>query len=167
MLAIRPLPLSIMKYKLFTTSAYLVAQLFGRETAEEMREFLCAVIQENRIYCRSSIFLDVRSSRPLFHTERLGLFDYFKDLASDTSCKIALLGDTRDLCISQEYVALLAQQQGLNVRSFRDWAAALEWLNEQRRLQDRRRQMEQRPQQERRGQMEERRGRRSPPTLSS
>lgn len=148
-----------MKYKVSATSAYLVAQLFGRETAEEMREFLRAVVQENGTYRRSSIFLDVRSSRPLFHNERLGLFDYFKELAGDPSCKIALLGDTRDLCISHEYVALLAQQQGLNVRSFRDRAAVLEWLNERRRLQDRRRQTERRHQQERRGQLEERRGR--------
>jgi len=142
-----------MKYTVSEKSGYLFAQLFGRETAGEMQEFLRAVVQENRTYRRSSIFLDVRSSRPLFHSERPGLFDFFKELAGDPSCKIALLGDTRDLCICHEYVALLAQQQGLRVRSFRDRAAVLAWLNE------RRRQTERRHQQERRGQLAERRGR--------
>ena len=136
-----------MKYSVSEQSGYLAGLLFGRETAAEMHEFLRAVVQENRTYRRSSIFLDVRSSRPLFHNERPGLFDFFKELAGDPSCKIALLGDTRDLCISHEYVALLAQQQGLRVRSFRDRAAVLAWLNERRH------------QQERRGQLEERRGR--------
>ena len=139
-----------MKYNVSEKSGYLFAQLFGRETAAEMQEFLRAVVQENRTYRRSSIFLDVRSSRPLFHSERPGLFDFFKELAGDPSCKIALLGDTRDLCICHEYVALLAQQQGLRVRSFRDRAAVLAWLNER---------PERRHQQERRGQLEERRGR--------
>lgn len=147
-----------MKYKLSATSDHLVAQLFGRETAEEMREFLHAVIEENRIYRRSSIFLDIRSSRPLFHTERLGLFDYFKELAGGPSCKVALLGDSQDLCISHEYVALLAQQQGLHVRSFRDRAAVFKWLDGRRRSHDRRRRTDLRQPDERRGQLERRRG---------
>jgi len=91
-----------MKYNVSEKSGYIVGLLFGRETAGEMHEFLRAVVQENKTYRRSSIFLDVRSSRPLFHNERPGLFDFFKELAGDPSCKIALLGDTRDLCISHE-----------------------------------------------------------------
>jgi len=133
-----------MKYNVSEKSGYIVGLLFGRETAGEMYEFLRAVVQENRTYRHSSIFLDVRSSRPLFHNERPGLFDFFKELAGDPSCKIALLGDTRDLCISHEYVALLAQQQGLRVRSFRDRAAVLAWLNERRHQQERRGQLEER-----------------------
>lgn len=133
-----------MKYNVSEKSGYIVGLLFGRETAGEMHEFLRAVVQENKTYRRSSIFLDVRSSRPLFHNERPGLFDFFKELAGDPSCKIALLGDTRDLCISHEYVALLAQQQGLRVRSFRDRAAVLAWLNERRHQQERRGQLEER-----------------------
>ncbi len=148
-----------MKYSITPESACLVARLIGRETAEEMREFLRAVASENRTYQRSLFLLDVRASTPLFHIERLGLFDCFKELSSGPSCKIALLGDSRDLCISHEYLALMAQQQGLNVRSFRDRVTAFDWFKDQHWRQDRRHQKERRQLQERRGQPHERRGR--------
>ena len=139
-----------MKYKISVKSDHLLAQMFGRETAEEMQAFLRAVVLENKTCRRPFVFLDVRASRPLFNVERPGLFDCFKELSSVPSCKIALLGDTEELCISQDYLALLAEQQGLNVRSFRSKAAVFGWLNERRQRQDRRLRQEQRQQQERR-----------------
>ena len=147
-----------MKYKINAKSDHLLAQLFGRETAEEMQEFLRAVVLENRTSLRPFVFLDIRASRPLFNVERPGLFDCFKELSGVPSCKIAMLGDTEELCISHDYLVLLAEQQGLNVRSFRSKAAVLGWLNERRKRQDRRLKQERRRQQERR-QHQLRRGR--------
>jgi len=141
-----------MKYTITSASSYLVAQLIGCETPGQMREFLRAVVAENRTYRHPLILLDVRSSRPLFQdVERLRLFDSFKQLSAVPSCKIALLGDTRELCLSHEYLVVMAQQQGLNVRSFQNRAAMFNWLNEQRRAQDRRLRNERRQWQERRG----------------
>jgi len=147
-----------MKYKIFAKSDHLLAQMSGRETAEEMQVFLRAVVSENKTSRRSFIILDIRSSRPLFNVERPGLFDCLKDFSGVPTCKIALLGDTEELCISQDYLALLAVQQGLNVRSFRSRAAVFGWLNERRKRQDRRRRQERRQAQERR-QEQIRRGR--------
>ena|SRR5258706_4472912 len=145
-----------MKYRISAKSTYLLAQLFGLETAEEMQEFLRAIVLENKTYRRPFIFLDVHASRPLFNVERPAIFDCFKELSSVTSCKIALLGDTRELCISHEYLALLALQQGLNVRSFRSKTAVFGWLNEQRQQRDRRLRRDRRDQ-SRRSQPHERR----------
>jgi len=141
-----------MRYRITAKSEFLVAQLFDRDTAEETQEFLRAVVLENKTQRRRLVLLDIRSSRPLFHDpERLGLFENFKDLSFDRSCRIALLGDTKELCISHEYLTLLAQQRGLNVRCFRDRAAALKWLH------DRRREDERRHKEERRSPLEEQR----------
>lgn len=139
-----------MKYKITVKSDYLLAQMSGRETAEEMQAFLRAVVVENMSFQRSFIFFDVRASRPLFNVERPGLFDCFRDLSGVPSCKIALLGDTEELCISHDYLVLLAEQQGLNVRSFRSRAAVFGWLNERRQRQDRRLRQERRRRAERR-----------------
>jgi len=141
-----------MRYKLTAKSDYLLAQMSGRETAEEMQAFLRAVVLENKNCRRQFIFLEVRGSRPLFNVERPGFFECFKELSSVPSCKIAMLGDSEELCISQDYLALLAEQQGLNVRSFRSRAAVFGWMNERRRRQDRRRRQERRLEQERRRQ---------------
>jgi hypothetical protein len=141
-----------MKYKILAKSDHLLAQMSDRQTAEEMQAFLRAAVAENKTCQRSFIILDVRSSRPLFNVERPGLFDCFREFSSVPSCKIALLGDTEELCISHDYLALLAEQQGLKVRSFRSRAAVFGWLNERRLRKERRLRQERRQQEERRQQ---------------
>lgn len=116
----------------------------SRETGEETREFFRAVILEYIKYQHSSVLLDLRSSRPIFHVGPHGFLEFFRMLADGSSCKIALLGDARDLHVSHEYIALLARQQGMNVQSFRDEAAALLWLRERRQQQERRQMHERR-----------------------
>ena len=148
-----------MKYKISAKSDHLWSQLFDRETAEEMQEFLRAVVRENKTFRRPFVFLDIRGSRPLFNVERPGLFDCFKELSGVPSCKIAMLGDTEELCISHDYLVLLADQQGLNARSFRSKAAVFGWLNERRRRQDRRLRQERRLRTERRQRQERRQNR--------
>jgi hypothetical protein len=138
-----------MRYKITAKSEFLVAQLFDRDTAEETQEFLRAVVLENKTQRRRLVLLDIRSSRPLFHDpERLRLFDDFKELLFDRSCKLALLGDTKELCISHEYLTLLAQQRGLNVRSFRDRVVAFKWLHDRRQREERRHKQGRRSRQE-------------------
>lgn len=139
-----------MKYRISVKPDFLLAQLSGRNTAEEMQEFLRAVVREYKSSRRPFIFFEIRASRPLFNVERPALFDCFKELSAIPSCKIAMLGDTEELCISQDYLALLAVQQGLNVRSFRTRSAVIGWLNERRERDERRERRERRLQQERR-----------------
>jgi len=126
-----------MDYDITAEPGYLRARLSGRETVEETREFIHAVVRENQEHNRAAVLIDVHASRPVFHSES-GLLDYFKALSRNSSCMIALLGDTADLRLSHEYLALLARQQGLNVWSFRTEAAALKWLTERHHAEERR-----------------------------
>jgi hypothetical protein len=128
-----------MDYWITAEPGYLRARLFERETVEETREFIRAVVRENREHRSPAIVLDIRSSRPIFHFEPDGFFEYFKKLWGDSpACRIALVGDTEELHLSHEYLELLARQQGWNVRSFRDAAAAHKWLADRREHDDRR-----------------------------
>jgi hypothetical protein len=136
-------------YKITAEPGYLRAELFERETVEETRAFLDAVVRDNANHRRSSILILVRASKAVFQLVAHGLMEYFEDLSATSPGQIALVGDTRDLHLSHEYIALIAQQHGLNVRSFRDEAAALAWLNDRRHPQDRRLQPERRQQQRR------------------
>src|SRR5689334_9036196 len=90
-------PRRAMKYRITTKPDHLLAHLSGRETAEEMQEFLRAVVAEGKASRSPFIFLDIRASRPLFNVERPGLFDCFRELSAAPSCKIAMLGDTEEL----------------------------------------------------------------------
>ena len=117
-----------MEYKITVEPDYLRAELFNRETMEETREFLQIVAVSAIKHERSSVLISVRSSSPVFTVERSGFFAYFKRFAADPSHKIALLGDSVDLGISHQYVELIGRQNGANVRSFRNEAAALQWI---------------------------------------
>jgi len=131
-----------MRYEISTEARYLRARMSDRETGEETREFFRAVILEY-IKCQgSSILLDLRSSRPIFHAKPHGFMEFFRMLAEGSSCKIALLGDAKDLHMSHEYIAMLARQQGMNVQSFGDERSALLWLGERRERHERRHQHE-------------------------
>ena len=128
-----------MDYWITTEPEYLRARLVGRETVEETQEFVRAVALENSTRRRAAILCDIRLSRPIFHVEPREFFDCFRKLAGDSSSRIALLGDTPELRLSNEYLAFLAQQRGLNVVSFPGEAAALKWLTGRQQGQERRR----------------------------
>jgi hypothetical protein len=135
-----------MGYRITLDRGALRAELFARETVEETKAFFQAAIsaaRESRCPC---ILISVRSSKPIFQVERHGLIGYFRELAV-TSPRIALLGDSRDLRLSHEYVELIARQHGLNVRSFLDETAAFQWFKDPRQGQERRRPQERRSQQ--------------------
>ena len=139
-------PWSAMGYRVALDRGVLRAELFGRETVEETKTFFQAVLRASRETRCPRILISIRSSKPVFQLERHGLIEYFRELA-DTSRRIALLGDSRDLRLSHEYVELIAGQHGLNVRSFLDEAAAHRWFEDPRRERERRRPLERRGQQ--------------------
>ena len=116
-----------MKYSIEARDGYLHAALSGRETAEQMREFLLAVHAASKEHDLPRIVMAVRRSRAVFKPEDYGLNGYVNALVTP-ACQIALVGDTRELHTAHEYIEMVARQQGVNVRAFRDEAAALSWV---------------------------------------
>src|SRR5437016_8411505 len=136
-----------MGYRITLDRGVLRGELFGRETIEETRTFFRTIVSAGRQSQCPCILISVRSSKPVFQLERHGLIEYFRKLAVTSSRRIALLGDSRDLRLSHEYVELIARQRGFNVRSFPDETAANQWFRDPRRERERRRQQERRTQQ--------------------
>ena len=128
-----------MQYKIGMERGFLRAELLERETAEETRRFLRAVVFESVRHGCPRILMHVRSSKTLFTVERYGVLETFKKLASDPAHRIALLGDTVELGLSHDYVALLARQQGISLRNFQNEWEAVEWVRDRRRSADDRR----------------------------
>src|SRR5882672_9457086 len=119
-----------MLYKITVEPDHLRAELFNRETMEETRAFLQIVASSALKYGRLSILMSVRSSNPVFTVERSGFLAYFKKLSENPEHRIALLGDSEELGISHQYVELIGRQHGVNVQSFREEAAALQWIRQ-------------------------------------
>lgn len=137
------------RYEITLKPGYLRADLYNRQTAEETRAFLDEVVGEciKRYLYRVLIF--VHTSKPVFTVEKYG-FSSFVELAMRYSGKVALLTDSVECRMAQDYVAMLARLRGANVRTFRDDGAAIRWLIDRRESRDRRRQPELRVEPQRR-----------------
>jgi hypothetical protein len=116
-----------MRFSIEPGDGYLHAAVFGRDTAEEMRDFLLAVHAACQEHGTPKILISVRQSRAVFKPEDYGLSGYVNGLITP-ACQIALVGDTDEVNSANEYIEIVARQQGVNVRAFRDEAAALRWM---------------------------------------
>ena len=116
-----------MRFAIEPRGDHLVAAMQGRQTGEEMREFLIAVHAACGQYRCPRILMSIRASRPVFKPEDYGLSSYVNELVTD-KCQVALVGDTPELHAAHEYIEVCARQQKMNVRAFRDETAALRWL---------------------------------------
>lgn len=151
-----PVPYSRMVYRIIVEATFLRAELLDRETMEEARAFFQVVFRESVTHRRPFILIKNRSLTPILRVEYHAMIESFKDLAQTPSHRIALLGDTGYTGMPHEYVGSYARRRGLNVRSFADEAAALEWFSDRRQGTDRRRRQEVYEHQERRRQLDRR-----------
>jgi hypothetical protein len=117
-----------MLYRISSNGNFLKADLFNRETVEEAKEFFGAVADAAQRRACLAILISVHASNPLFMVDRSGFFNDFTSFGAGPEHKIALVADCEEVDYSHAYLELLAQQQGINVRRFRDEPAALEWL---------------------------------------
>jgi len=121
-----------MRFSIEARNGYLYAALSGRETADQMRAFLLAVHTACHEHECSKVVIAIRRSRPVFKAEDYGLGTdrgaYLHDLVTP-ACQIALVGDTEELNSAHEHIEMVARQQGINARSFRDMAGALRWMS--------------------------------------
>jgi hypothetical protein len=146
-----------MAYKITAEPDYLRAELQDRETVEETQAFLRAVVRENAKHRRPCVLIAVRLSKPVFQVAAHGLIEYIAELSAKAARRIALVGDTRDLHMSHQYIELLARQRGLNVQSFGEATAALEWLGVRRQPEHGRQRQERTEQSDRRRDLRDRR----------
>jgi len=114
-------------HRISAEPGYLKAELFGRQTADETRKFLEALHAAALEHLRARILVCVRNSKPIFTVERYGISRYL-DIAFKSAHKIALMGDTPELRIAHQYIAMLAVMRGVDLRTFQDEIVAIEWL---------------------------------------
>ncbi len=114
-------------HRISAEPGYLKAELFGRQTADETRKFLEALHAAALEHRRARILVCVRNSKPIFTVERYGISRYL-DIAFKSAYKIALMGDTPELRIAHQYIAMLAVMRGVDLRTFQDEIVAIEWL---------------------------------------
>lgn len=130
-----------MRFEIGVRSGYLVAEIIGRESAEEMREFLVAVGNACKAHGCPKILMRVVKSRPVFKLEDYGLDTdtrgYVHEIVTP-ACQVALVADSAEVHAAHEYIEVVARQQNVNARAFRDESEALQWLGGEPAVPDRR-----------------------------
>ena len=116
-----------MRYLITAEPRFVRATLINRRTAADTRQFLTALANECiRLQC-FTILIWVRASKPIFTLERYGFSSFIK-IALKNSAKVAALTDNAEQRVAHEYAVMLARLRGVNIRTFRDEAAAVAWL---------------------------------------
>jgi hypothetical protein len=125
--AAEPAVRSSMRYRIAKEAGHITAHLYNRHTARETAEFLRATADECYKHGCYDVLISVHRSRPIFTVEKYG-FSAFVELALKYPSRIAVTADSSEVRLSHEYAAMLARLRGVNVRAFRDDAAAAAWL---------------------------------------
>src|SRR5712664_2751419 len=114
-------------HRISAEPGYLRAGLFGRQTADGTRKFLEALHAAALEHRCARMLVCVRNSKPIFTVERYGISRYL-DIAFKSAYKIAPMGDSPELRIAHQYIAMLAVMRGVDLRTFQNEIVAIEWL---------------------------------------
>ena len=118
-----------MQYTIEILPGYLKAEMLERDTAAETAEFVEAIVQALRSKGVFRVLISTRKSRPVFKVEEWKLSEALDRVMSIRGLRIAFVSDTRELAMSQDYIALLGRQRGLAFQAFgTDDLAAIAWL---------------------------------------
>ena len=104
------------------------AEMVERDTAAETVEFVHAIIAALGAQGIYRVLISIRNSRPVFKVEEWKLSQALEQVMSIAGLKVAFIADTRELAMSQEYIALLGRQRGLEFETFPSEQAAVAWL---------------------------------------
>jgi len=116
-----------MRYMIDVHLGYIKAEMRGRETGEETRTFVNALLAALRQHNTARVPMSVGESRPVFKVEEWGFSDAISKVLG-TRLRVAFIVDSKEVAMSQEYIAPLGRQKGFHFRSFAAEAEAVEWL---------------------------------------
>lgn len=118
-----------MRFTIRKVYTYVRGDLYNRETSEETRQFLQALADEARTHGADRVLASIHSSRALFNVQQFSLSTFLELLTSRPGHRVALVADTWEVQLAQQYIATLARLKGLAVKTFTREADAIAWLN--------------------------------------
>jgi hypothetical protein len=115
-------------YTIELLPGYIKAEMVERDTAAETADFVRAIVAGMRAHEVYRILISIRKSRPVFKVEQWKLSETLDLLMSEPRVQVAFVADTPELKMSQDYIALLGRQRGLEFETFATEQAAVAWL---------------------------------------
>ena len=117
-----------MRYSIQLTDGYLRAEMRGRDSAEETQQFVAAILDGVRTHKVSRILISIYESRALFKLEDWKFSEALEEALRLAKLKVAFIADSKEVSMSQEYIALIGRQKGFDFQAFGSEAEAVAWL---------------------------------------
>jgi hypothetical protein len=117
-----------MRYSIQLADGYLRAEMHGRENAEETRQFVAAILEGVRSHKATRVLISIRESRALFKVEDWKFSEALEEALRIARLKVAFIADSKDVSMSQEYIALIGRQKGFDFQAFGSETEAVAWL---------------------------------------
>lgn len=106
-----------------------LAVAVSQRCATPSRSTPAAIVEALRKQGERRLIVSTRQSRPVFKVEDWKLSAALDQVMSIPGLKVAFVSDTRELAMSQDYIALLGRQRGLEFQAFgAEEGAAVAWL---------------------------------------
>ena len=119
-----------MRYSIEPQQGYLKAEMVERDSALETAEFVEAIVVALHAHAADKLLISIRNSRPVFKVEEWKLSAALDKVMSIAGLQVAFIADTREVQMSQQYIALLGRQRGLKFETFDSEPAAVAWLTQ-------------------------------------
>ena len=99
-----------MRYSIEPQQGYLKAEMVERDSALETAEFVEAIVVALHAHAADKLLISIRNSRPVFKVEEWKLSAALDKVMSIAGLQVAFIADTREVQMSQQYIALLGRQ---------------------------------------------------------
>jgi hypothetical protein len=119
-----------MEYKVEALAGYIKAEMRERDSAEETRAFVDAILAAMKASGLPRVLISIRDSRAIFKVEDWKFSAALEEAMRMGGLKVAFISNVAEVALSQQYIALLGRQRGLAFQAFGAEAEAVAWLLE-------------------------------------
>lgn len=109
---------------------FLRVRVWGRDTDRAPSEFCAAVLQESRAQQRDRILIDLDQEVPLSAVSQYELVNRLPEIGLTARQRIALVHRSEAMRRANDFINVLADNHGVNVRNFSGMDEALAWLRD-------------------------------------
>jgi hypothetical protein len=119
-----------MYYLMEADAEFLRVRVWGRDTDRPPSEFCDAVLRESRARQRERILIELDQEMPLSAVSQYELVNRLPEIGFTARERIALFHRSEAMRRANDFINVLADNHGVNVRNFGGMDEALAWLRD-------------------------------------
>ncbi len=120
-----------MQFTIDADDEFLRVKVSGRDADRPPSEVCAAVLSESAKLGRDRILIELDQKSPLSATSQFQLVTRLPELGFTPRHRIALVHSTPEMHEANQFINLIAENRGIQVRNFQGVEIAKDWLREE------------------------------------